>query len=105
MLPLPRRLRLPRGVRDDEIAHFLEHPLEVRLFDREAIEVRRRVEPVDRVQLPVADRKLDRVHVVTQRVGKADRVEYGARAKVTLDRPADDVRLVERWGRVVPERE
>src|SRR5438477_8274589 len=95
MLPLPRRLRLPRGVRDDEIAHLLEDPLEVRLFDREAVEVRRGIEPVDRVQLPVADRELDRIHVVAQRVRKSDRAEYGACAEVTFDRPADHIPLLE----------
>src|SRR5437870_9400663 len=85
MLPLPRRLSLPRGVRDDQIAHLFEDPLEVRFFDREAVEVRRGIQPVDRVQVPVADRELDRVHVVAQRIRKPDRAEYGACAEVTFD--------------------
>src|SRR5207247_991800 len=105
MLPLPRRLRPPRGVRDDEIAHLFEDPAEVRFFDREAVEVRRGIQPVDRVQLPVADRELDRVHVVAERVRKPDRAEYGACAEVTFDRPADHVPLVERRGGVVADRQ
>src|SRR6266568_1453511 len=105
MLPLPRWLRLPRGVRDDEIAHLLEDPLEVRLFDREAIEVRCGIEPIDRVELPIADRELDRVHVIPERVCEADRVEYGAGAEIAFDGPADDVALVERRRWVVADRE
>src|SRR5256714_5511664 len=104
MLPLPRRLRLPRGVRDDEIAHLLEDPREVVLFDREAIEVRRGVEPIDRVELTVADRELDRVHVVPERVGETDRIEDGPGAQITFDRTADDIPLVERRRRVIPDR-
>src|SRR5712664_3636464 len=105
MLPLPRRLRLPRGVRDDEIAHLLKDPVEIRFLDREAVEVRSGIEPVDGVELPIADRELDRVHVVSQRVRKADRVEYGASAKVAFDGPADDIPLVERRRGVVSNRE
>src|SRR2546430_16433562 len=105
MLPLPRRLRLPRGVRDDEIAHLLEDPREVVLFDREAIEVRRRVEPVDRVELAVADRELDRVHVVPERVGETDRVQDRTRAQIAFDRTTDDVTFVERSGGVVADRD
>src|SRR5438034_1264918 len=104
MLPLPRRLRLTRGVRDDEIAHLLEDPREVVLFDREAIEVRRGIEPIDRVELTVTHRELNRVHVVTQRVGEPDRVEDGAGAQIPLDGPADDVTLVERRRGVVADR-
>src|SRR6266581_8821217 len=105
MLPLPRRLRLTRGVRDDEIAHLLEDPREVVLFYREAVEVRRGIEPIDRVELAVADRELDGVHVVAQRVGEADRVEDGAGAQVAFDRPGDDVALVERRRRVIADRQ
>src|SRR2546426_12245373 len=105
MLPLPRRLRLSRGVRDDEIAHLFEDPLEVRFFDREAVEVRRGIQPVDRVQLPVADRELDRVPVVAQRARKSDRPEYGAWAEVGFYRPAEHGSLVERRGGVVPDRQ
>src|SRR5256885_16299640 len=105
MLPLPRRLRLPRGVRDDEIAHLLEDPREVVLFDREAIEVRCRVEPIDRVKLTVADRELDRVHVVPERVGETDRVQDRTRAQIAFDRTTDDVTFVERRGGVVADRE
>src|SRR6266481_9744808 len=96
MLPLPRRLGLPRGVRDDKIAHLFEDPREVVLFYREAVEVRRGIEPIDRVELAVADRELDRIHVVTERVGEADRVQDGPGTQVAFDRPADDVALVER---------
>src|SRR5882672_10110439 len=105
MLPLPRRLRLPRGVRDDEIAHLLEDPCEVVLFDRKAIEVRRGIEPIDRVELAVADGELDGVHVVPERVRETDRVEDGASAQIALHRPTDDVPLVERSGRVVADGE
>src|SRR5438045_215341 len=105
MLPLPRRLRLPRGVRDDEIAHLLEDPREIVLFDREAIEVRRGVEPIDRVELTIADRELDRVHVVPERVGETDRVEDGPGAQIAVDRPGDDIALGERPRRVKPDRE
>src|SRR5438445_10477083 len=104
MLPLPRRLRLPRGVRDDEIAHLLEDPREVVLFDREAIEVRRGIEPIDRVELTVTHRELNRVHVVTQRAGQPDRVDDGEGAQLALDVPAADATLVERRRAATPDR-
>src|SRR2546423_6934905 len=104
MLPLPRRLRLPRGVRDDEIAHLLEDPREVVLFDRKAIEVRRGIEPIDRVELAVPDRKLHGVHVVPERIRETDRVQDGTGAEVAFHGPADDVPFVEWSGGVVPNR-
>src|SRR2546423_1087665 len=104
MLPLPRRLRLPRGVRDDKIAHLLENPREIVLFDREAIEVRRGVEPIDRVELTIADRELDRVHVVPKRVSETDRVQDRPRAQFAFDRTTDDIALVERRRRVIADR-
>src|SRR5438309_3609922 len=101
MLPLPRRLRPPRGIRDNQIAHLLEHPGEIRLFDREAIEIRRGIQPVDRVELSVADRELDGVHVVPERVGETDRVEARPGPQVAFDGPAGDIALVEWRGRVI----
>src|SRR5437879_13815895 len=98
MLPLPRRLRLPRGIRDNQIAHLLEHPGEIRLFDREAIEIRRGIQPVDRVELSVADRELDGVHVVPERVGATDRVEDRPGPQVGFAGPAGD-RALAAWRR------
>src|SRR5256885_9460131 len=104
MLPLPRRLRLPRGVCDDEIAHLLEDPREVVLFDRKAIEVRGGIEPVDGVELAFPDRKLHGVHVVPERIRETDRVEDGTGAQVAFHGPAYDVPFVEWSGGVVANR-
>ena len=71
----PRLERKPDG----EIGHAFDHPLEVVGRERIDIHVRRRIHEIDRVGNAVADRELDRIHVIAERPHEGLRVSDHAR--------------------------
>src|SRR5207249_4400361 len=94
LVPPWRRLVAER-ICDHQVGHLLEHPAEVVFLDGEVVEVRRRIQEVDRVEHAVLDRELDGVHVVAERLHERARVAYRVLVQRALDRLRDDIALLE----------
>src|SRR5438034_2150907 len=100
----PWRLAAAERVAQDQVAELVQHPPERLLLDREVVEVRRRVEEVDRVQRVVPDGEFQRVDVVAQGLGQGDRVTHRALPEPALRWVVHPVPVLERGPRIVADR-
>ena len=87
---------------DDEVRHLLDDVREVERRDAIALEVRRRIQVVDRVGHAVLDRELDRVHLVAERQVDRLRVADDPRADLRRQVLVLDEVLAARAGRRPP---